>query len=133
MHSVVSLATPGREWPASVGEKGGPGSSSWKVWISPHPGDLVSFLPGLLTLIVAIASFWMVHDWPHEARFLTPLERELVTVRLKQDQGLAAEGKFSWRMCIKALLDWKVYLMMLMYIGELMYLSGIPADFGRCC
>jgi sugar phosphate permease len=72
---------------------------------------------GILTLIVAILSFWMVHDWPDQARFLTPLEKEMVITRLKQEQGLAGEGKFSWRIVKKALKDWKVYCLMLMYIG----------------
>lgn len=71
----------------------------------------------MLTLIIAIASFWMMVDWPDQAKFLTPLEKECVLTRLKQDQGLAGEGKFSWRVIRKGLKDWKVYCMMLIYIG----------------
>ena len=59
----------------------------------------------------------MVHDWPDQARFLTPLERELVLHRLKAEQGLAGEGAFSMTVVKSALKDWKVYCMMLMYIG----------------
>ena len=71
----------------------------------------------MLTLLVAIGSFWMVHDWPDQARFLSPLEKEMVHNRLKREQGLASEGKLSWRIVRKALKDWKVYCLMLMYIG----------------
>jgi hypothetical protein len=66
-----------------------------------------------LTLIVAIASFWMVHDFPDQARFLSPLERELVTHRL----GLPVQGKFTWKALKDGLTDWKVYCLMAMYIG----------------
>ena len=59
----------------------------------------------------------MVHDWPEHAKFLTPFERQMVLYRLKQDQGLAGEGNFSWRIVRKTLKDWKVYCLMLMYIG----------------
>jgi hypothetical protein len=58
--------------------------------------------------VVGVASIWMVHDWPDKARFLTPLEKEMVLLRLKSDTGLASEGKFSWRMVGKAAKDWKV-------------------------
>jgi hypothetical protein len=86
---------------------------------------------GILTLLVAIASFWMIHDWPDKARFLTPLEKEMIAVRMKKDQGLAGEGKLSWRIVKKALKDWKVYCLMLMYIGAAVPLyrwvaAGVP-------
>ena len=71
----------------------------------------------VITFLVAIGSIWMVHDWPDQASFLTPLEREMVITRIKQEQGLAGEGKFSGKMVIKALKDWKTYTLMLMYIG----------------
>lgn len=32
----------------------------------------------------------MIHDWPDRARFLTPLEREMVLTRLKAEQGLVS-------------------------------------------
>ena len=72
---------------------------------------------GLITFFVAVASFWMVHDWPDRAKFLTPLEREMVLYRLRGEQGLAGEGKFSWAIVRSALKDWKVYVMMLCYAG----------------
>ena len=74
-------------------------------------------MEGLLSLIIATGSFWMLHDWPETARFLNPIEREMVLARIKQEQGLAGEGKFTWAVVKKALMDWKVYCLMLMYIG----------------
>ncbi|OCF37720.1 hypothetical protein I317_04076 [Kwoniella heveanensis CBS 569] len=77
----------------------------------------IFIIEGLITLVAGVLSFWMIHDWPDTAKFLTPLEREMVLVRLKQEQGLASEGKFTWRVIKKALVDWKTYCFMLMYIG----------------
>ncbi|OCF76535.1 hypothetical protein I204_02232 [Kwoniella mangroviensis CBS 8886] len=77
----------------------------------------IFIIEGLLTFVIAVASFWMIHDWPDRAKFLTPIEREMVLVRLRQEQGLAAEGGFNWRVIKKALVDWKTYCLMLMYIG----------------
>lgn len=59
----------------------------------------------------------MIHDWPDQARFLSPLEREMVITRIKQEQGLAAEGKFTWKVILDGLKDWKVYCLMLMYMA----------------
>jgi MFS family permease len=72
---------------------------------------------GLITFVIAVLSFWMVHDWPEQAKFLTPLEREFVQLRLKADQGLAGEGTLNRRIVKKALLDPKTCILMLMYIG----------------
>ncbi|KAK8846631.1 hypothetical protein IAR55_005718 [Kwoniella newhampshirensis] len=77
----------------------------------------IFIMEGLLTFVVAVMSFWMIHDWPDTARFLSPIEREMVLVRLKQEQGLASEGSFNKRVIMKALTDWKTYCLMLMYIG----------------
>lgn len=65
-------------------------------------------IEGLLSFIVGVASIWMVHDWPDKARFLTPLEREMVFLRLKNDTGILSEGNFSWKVVRRALCDWKV-------------------------
>ena len=72
---------------------------------------------GVLTLIFSVASFWMVHDWPEDAKFLTPLERYVVIDRLKKDQGLAQEGSLNWRIVRQTLKDWKIPCLVLMYMG----------------
>ncbi|KAL7421740.1 hypothetical protein Q5752_003511 [Cryptotrichosporon argae] len=77
----------------------------------------IFIMEGILTLLVAIGSFWMIHDWPDRARFLTPFERELVLYRLKQDQGVATEGRFSWSAVRRAVLDYKTWLFATAYIG----------------
>lgn len=85
-------------------------------------------------MVIAVASFWMIHDWPDRARFLTSLEKEMVLIRLKAEQGLvshisimqegilanmsqASEGSYNKRIVKKAFKDWKTYCLMLMYIG----------------
>jgi len=103
-----------------MGGVGGKQGWSWIVSAEGFVPDTNSrqfIWEGVLTLLVAIASFWMIHDWPEQARFLTPLEKEIIATRMKKDQGLAGEGKLTWRIVKKALKDWKVYCLMLMYIG----------------
>ena len=71
----------------------------------------------ILALLVAIASLWMIHDWPDRAKFLTPLERQLVLYRIKAEQGVSDEGDWSMEVLKAALKDWKVSVMMLCYAG----------------
>ena len=101
---------------------GGKGGWSWIVSRATSylhgPRTHTQFIwEGLLTLFCGVASFWMVHDWPQQAKFLTPLERHVVLARLKADQGLAQEGTLNWRITKQILSDWKVACLMLMYIG----------------
>ncbi|WRT65182.1 uncharacterized protein IL334_002125 [Kwoniella shivajii] len=77
----------------------------------------IFIIEGLLSFVVGIASIFMVHDWPDQAKFLTPLEKEMVILRLKDDTGIMQEGTFSWKMVRSALKDWKTLCFMLMYIG----------------
>lgn len=44
-----------------------------------------------MTVIVGIVSYWMVHDFPDQATFLSPDDRARVIRRLKEDQQASAE------------------------------------------
>ncbi|ODN96459.1 hypothetical protein L198_04173 [Cryptococcus wingfieldii CBS 7118] len=77
----------------------------------------IFIIEGLMSFVVGIAAIFMVHDWPDRARFLTPLEREMVFLRLKDDVGIMQEGQFSWKVIRRAITDWKTICFMFMYIG----------------
>ena len=51
-------------------------------------------LEGIATVVIAIASFWMLYDYPDTAKFLNPAEKKYVVRRLKADNdGLSHEYK----------------------------------------
>lgn len=50
----------------------------------------------------------MIEDFPEEAKFLTPAEREHVVRRLKEDTGAA--GTFKMKYVMDAFKDWKTYI-----------------------
>ncbi|RYC66083.1 hypothetical protein CHU98_g98 [Xylaria longipes] len=78
----------------------------------------IFILEGLLTVIVAVASFWMVHDFPDDARFLSEEDRSRVIRRLKLDQQSSAEHEeWSTRYLYAGLKDWKMWLGMVIYMG----------------
>jgi MFS family permease len=89
--------------------KGVGGKPGW-AWIF--------ILEGLFTVLVGIASFWMVHDFPDEARFLKEHQRVRVIRRLKEDKQHSAEHEtFQWQYAWQSLRDWKTYAFATIYMG----------------
>lgn len=69
-------------------------------------------------MVIGIASYWVIVDFPSDATFLTPEERELVSRRLEADgqHGARAES-FRWSEFRASFKDWKTYTGMIMYMG----------------
>ncbi|KAI9833490.1 MAG: hypothetical protein M1819_003648 [Sarea resinae] len=83
-----------------------------------HGWAWIFILEGLATFLIGLVSFFMVYDFPDEARFLSEEDRLRVIRRLKQDQQSSAEHE-SFKMAYfwAALKDWKTYLSMVIYMG----------------
>lgn len=78
----------------------------------------IFILEGLLTIVFGAASFWMVHDFPDEAKFLSDEDRVRVIRRLKMDQQSSAEHEeFKMSYFWSAVKDWKMWLGMVIYMG----------------
>ena len=71
----------------------------------------IFLLEGLVTTASGFISFWMIHDFPKDAGFLTEAERTVVVRRLQDDSQHSAAGeKFEIRYVWESLSDWKTYL-----------------------
>ena len=68
------------------------------------------FQEGLLTVIVSIAAYFFINNYPATVKFLTPQEREYVLARLKNDSDATRDEKFTWTGVRQALKDPKIYL-----------------------
>ncbi|KAI2635928.1 major facilitator superfamily domain-containing protein [Xylaria nigripes] len=82
-----------------------------------HGWRWIFILEGLLTVIVALASFWMVHDFPAEARFLSKEDRARVIYRLQMDKQSSTEEEWNTSYLYAGLKDWKMWLGMVIYMG----------------
>ncbi|KDQ21635.1 hypothetical protein BOTBODRAFT_26067 [Botryobasidium botryosum FD-172 SS1] len=83
-----------------------------------HGWAWIFLLEGIVTVLVAIIAYFVMEDYPETATFLTEDERHFVVERLKNDtQALAThfDMKFFWQ----AISDPKSYLMVLIYLGQL--------------
>lgn len=78
----------------------------------------IFILEGLLTVVIGIISFWLVHDFPDDAKFLSPEDRARVIRRLKLDQqSSASHEEFTMNYFWQAWFDWKMWLGMVIYMG----------------
>ncbi|KAG9122129.1 Glycoside hydrolase 2 (Mannanase, beta-galactosidase), partial [Ceratobasidium sp. 392] len=76
----------------------------------------IFILEGLLTIIVAVISYWIVPDWPERAAFLTPEERARLIERSKYDSAGVTEA-FKWKYVVQALGDHLVWGYALLFHG----------------
>ncbi|KAF2876337.1 major facilitator superfamily domain-containing protein [Massariosphaeria phaeospora] len=95
---------------AAIAQMDGIGGKPGWAWIF--------ILEGLATVLIGIISYWMVHDFPDEARFLTPDDRARVIRRLKADQQSSAEHEaFKMEYFWASVKDWKTWAFAVIYMG----------------
>lgn len=83
-----------------------------------HGWAWIFILEGLVTIIVGIISYWMVHDFPDEATFLSDDDRRRVLRRLKEDQQSSAQHEdFKMEYFWASVLDWKTWAFATIYMG----------------
>jgi hypothetical protein len=113
--SVAFWLTPSRRWMELRDLLVGHGVSEPDL----PSADLVVFiLEGIATVVVAIIAFFLLHDFPETASFLTEEERAFVIHRLRYDgTDVAMDEGFRWKYVRQAFLDWQIYLSLFIYWG----------------
>lgn len=83
-----------------------------------HGWAWIFILEGLATVIIGIVSYWMVHDFPDDAKFLSEPDRQRVLRRLKADRQSSAEHEeFKMSYFWASVKDWKTWVMAMVYMG----------------
>ncbi|KAG1896884.1 major facilitator superfamily domain-containing protein [Suillus fuscotomentosus] len=83
-----------------------------------HGWQWIFCLEGIATVLVAILSFFYMHDYPETAKFLTESERSYIIDVLKQDSNNLS-SRFDTRFIWQAIKDYKTYVQILINIGLL--------------
>ena len=65
---------------------------------------------------IAVTAFFIMHDYPSTAKFLTAEEKIEVTARLTQDRSSLAD-EYNSKYMLQALKDWKIWVHMFITIG----------------
>jgi hypothetical protein len=91
-------------------------------------------LEGILTVVVAVGSYFFVYDFPETARFLSDEERAFVVFRLKYDgqdadvydsPRVAQSDGFDWKYVKMAFMDWQIWINIAVYWGYVCPLYGV--------
>ncbi|KAJ5675404.1 hypothetical protein N7462_008301 [Penicillium macrosclerotiorum] len=78
----------------------------------------IFILEGLATIVIGVASFWCVYDFPDQATFLSPEDRARVLRRLALDQQSSAEHEeFKMSYFWASVKDWKTWTGAIIYMG----------------
>ncbi|KAJ5108292.1 hypothetical protein N7456_004967 [Penicillium angulare] len=78
----------------------------------------IFILEGLATVVIGVASFWCVYDFPDQAKFLSEKDRARVIRRLALDQQSSAEHEeFKMSYFWASVKDWKTWLGAIIYMG----------------
>lgn len=95
---------------AAIAQMEGVGGKPGWAWIF--------ILEGIVTVLIGIISFWVVQDFPDDAKFLSVDDRRRVLRRLKEDKQSSAEHEeFKFEYLWASLKDWKTYTGMVIYMG----------------
>ncbi|KAF8199833.1 MFS general substrate transporter [Mycena galopus ATCC 62051] len=94
---------------------------------------------GLATVVVGFVAFFILVDFPVTASFLSPEERAFIVWRKKYDNSSVGEEEhFEMRHLVAAVLDWQVWLHILIYMsivgplyGITLFLPTIISTFGH--
>lgn len=87
--------------------------------IGGKPGwSWIFILEGLATVVIGFLSFWMVYDFPDEAKFLSADDKKRVVRRLAADKQSSAEHEeFRMEYFWASVMDWKTYTSAIIYMG----------------
>ncbi|KAJ6521968.1 MFS general substrate transporter [Mycena vulgaris] len=86
----------------------------------------IFILEGIATVVVGFMAFFILVDFPSTASFLTLEERSFIVWRKKYDNSSVGEEEhFEMRHLISALVDWQVWLHILIYMSIIGPLYGI--------
>lgn len=77
----------------------------------------IFILEGLFTVLVGLASKFLIPDWPESAKFLREEEKQLLIARLTADVADAKMNRLDKRAYKRIFSDWKIYCGVLMYFG----------------
>ena len=79
--------------------------------------NLVFILEGTATCLLSIVGYFVIVDFPEEAKFLSEPEREFIIEKLRKDSGNSAYEHLSWRRVFSVFKDWKIWVGGFMYLG----------------
>ena len=83
-----------------------------------HAWRWVFILEGVMTCVIAVATYFLITDFPEDAKWLNEDEKAFVKAKLRSDQGTSElDQRISFRDVRLVVGDYKTWLGTFMYFG----------------
>ena len=69
----------------------------------------IFIIEGLIGVVAALFGWWLIADWPPQAKFLSEEEKQLLARRLASDTSDAQTSHLDGRALRRIFKDWKIY------------------------
>ena len=83
-------------------------------------------LEGVATCLISLGLYFVIADFPEEAKFLNDDERQFIIQKLESDAGNSEYEDLKWRNIVAVFKDWKIWM------GGFMYFGLIVPCYGMC-
>lgn len=70
-----------------------------------HLTSNISPQEGLVTIVVAVAAYWFIENYPETAKFLSKPEKDFIQARLAADSDATHHEEFTWNAVYDAFRD----------------------------
>ncbi|EQB49751.1 putative transporter [Colletotrichum aenigma] len=70
----------------------------------------IFILEGIATVVIAVAAYWFIQNYPDTAQFVSDKERRFIRARLAADSDATHDERFTWAYVLDALKDPKCWL-----------------------
>ncbi|KAI9244474.1 major facilitator superfamily domain-containing protein [Phascolomyces articulosus] len=81
-----------------------------------HGWQWIFIIEAIPTLLLGVLTYFVLPDYPENAKFLTEREREIIVMRNRKDAGVASDTHFSWKQVGSTFIDWKIYAYSVIYL-----------------
>jgi hypothetical protein len=85
-------------------------------WFSQHffdtianPLDRIFIIEGCVTILVSMACWPAIPQFPRECKFLSPEDKALMLARIKADGNHVSEENITYQEALHYLKDWKIW------------------------
>lgn len=87
----------------------------------------IFIIEGVMTCAVALGAYFFIPNTPAEAHWLTEDEQKIMRYKIAHDGGVEVpfDDSFDWKYVRRGVMDWKLHLNLLMYLGSLVSLYSV--------
>lgn len=101
------------------------GCNNFDLYHGIHGWQWIFILEGAITCFCGICLFFLIADFPEQAKFLKPNELAYIKEKLAIDQGNSHfDRKITVRDILRVFKDWKVMIVAFMYFGQIIGAYG---------